>query len=127
MDFKCLSIIAARRAKGILQPDLVAISGQDKRSVPTRTERLHKNGYIEKRPVLTGGRKTSLLILKRFVSVTKIEIVDRLSEPAIAEFKIGPNDSKIDLHALIHGIFDVLKERKIITVEDLKRALVCSC
>ena len=51
LDFICLSIIAACGPKGILQPDLVRISGQDKRSLPARTDRLHNGGYIEKKGV----------------------------------------------------------------------------
>ena len=73
-DFEILSIIAAWGAKGILQHDLVRISGQDKRSLPHRTDRLCEDGYIEKTRVTAltkeagGTRKlpTSLCTLKRF-------------------------------------------------------------
>lgn len=74
LDFICLSIIAACGPKGILQHDLTRISGQDKRSLPARTDRLRDNGYIEKTRVcvqLSNPKRsmhTSKCILKRFVN-----------------------------------------------------------
>ena len=73
LDFACLSIIASCGPKGILQHDLVRISGQDKRSLPARTDRLRDGGYIEKKPIcvqLLNPKRvlhTSQCILKRFV------------------------------------------------------------
>ena len=123
-EFVCLSIIAARGPKGILQPDLVNISGQDKRSLPKRTDRLHKNGYIEKRPVLVHGNRTSLCTLKRFV--TTASIVDH------ASFSAGESTSSrvqkghvLDLLSLTNGIFENLRDLEIIATEDLKKKLVC--
>ena len=74
LDFICLSIIAAHGPKGIVQHDLVRISGQDKRSLPARTDRLHNDGYIEKRRVsvqLVNPSRvlhTSKCFLKRFIN-----------------------------------------------------------
>ena len=91
LDFIALSIIAARGAKGILQHDLVRVSGQDKRSLPHRTDRLHDDGYIEKRRVTIvmyddgDARKlnTSLCTLKRFINNKEHEReVTRLAEIA---------------------------------------------
>ena len=73
-DFTCLAIIASRRQEGILQPDLVRITGQDKRSVPTRTQRLSERGYIIKSPVVAGAARTSHLVLKRFSNSQKKSI-----------------------------------------------------
>ena len=76
LDFICLSIIAACGPKGILQHDLVRISGQDKRSLPSRTDRLHDGGYVEKMRVsvqLFNPKRlvhTSQCTLKRFVNQT---------------------------------------------------------
>lgn len=64
-EFQLLSHIAFAGPDGIVQPDLVAASGQDKRSVPKRTDNLHAKGYIEKRGVLSNIR-TTLLTHKRF-------------------------------------------------------------
>ena len=74
LDFICLSIIAAHGPNGIVQHDLVRISGQDKRSLPARTDRLHNDGYIEKRRVsvqLVNKNRvlhTSQCFLKRFIN-----------------------------------------------------------
>ena len=75
LDFVLLSIIASYGTKGILQHDLVRVSGQDKRSLPHRTDRLHEHGYIEKKKISSllweedYARKvhTSLCTLRRFV------------------------------------------------------------
>lgn len=48
LDFICLSVIAASGPKGLLQHKLISITGQDKRSVPSRTDRLRDDGYILK-------------------------------------------------------------------------------
>ena len=73
LDFQCLLIIAASGPKGMDQQALIEASGQDKRSVPLRTDRLSNDGYIKKRPVFIQSRisnrpaNTSHLVLKRFV------------------------------------------------------------
>ena len=67
MDFALLTIIAARRHKGVVQGDLIRLSGQDKRSVPARTQRLHDRGYIEK-CVVPGTVRTGFCTLKKFVN-----------------------------------------------------------
>ncbi|KAF2156661.1 hypothetical protein K461DRAFT_289058 [Myriangium duriaei CBS 260.36] len=68
MEFQCLCVIAAHGQNGIIQPDIVALTGQDKRSVPKRTDSLAAKGYITKETVQGSGTKTSLLRLKRFFS-----------------------------------------------------------
>ncbi|EXJ84346.1 hypothetical protein A1O3_05013 [Capronia epimyces CBS 606.96] len=68
MEFDLLSHIAAARANGILQGDLRQASGQDKRSVPKRTDALEKKGYIIKEVVYRKGNKTSRLVLKKFAT-----------------------------------------------------------
>ncbi|KAG8530290.1 uncharacterized protein KY384_004792 [Bacidia gigantensis] len=73
-DFVLLSIIASCGSQGILQFDLVRVSGQDKRSVPNRTDRLHEQGHIVKKSIttLTHARKevskivSSHCVLARF-------------------------------------------------------------
>ncbi|KAF4551177.1 B-block-binding subunit of TFIIIC domain-containing protein [Elsinoe fawcettii] len=68
-EFQCLCVIAAHGRGGVLQPDVVHITGQDKRSVPGRTDKLAEKGYITKEPVLGGGSKTSFLRLKKFSTI----------------------------------------------------------
>ena len=66
MEFQVLSAIAAAGPPGITQPDIVKSVGQDKRSVPKRTDRLADNGYIIKKVVYLKGQKTSLCTHIRF-------------------------------------------------------------
>ena len=67
LEFDALRLIASRGPEGILQPELVKVTGQDKRSVPKRTDALAAKSYIQKSRVIITGQKTSLLILKRYV------------------------------------------------------------
>lgn len=132
-DFICLSIIAAAGPKGILQPDLVRISKQDKRSVPRRTQKLCENGYIIKQPFLISGSRTSLCILKRFVKPSNNEKINHLSlqdnfartgNDSESTFRQCFPDSKVDLCILLRAIFDILGDLKIIMYDDLKSSLV---
>jgi transcription factor C subunit 3 len=68
MEFVLLSLIAARGAAGITQPELITISGQDKRSVPHRTDELARKNYITKISVQSNKMRTSLCIHTKFVS-----------------------------------------------------------
>ncbi|CAI6341001.1 unnamed protein product [Periconia digitata] len=72
MEFLLLCVIATRGAGGITQPDLVRITGQDKRSVPKRTDELAKKGYIDKRPIQDGSLRTSLCVHKKFVQAGSV-------------------------------------------------------
>lgn len=130
MDFKLLSIIAAHREKGILQPDLTRISGQDKRSTPPRTQRLHDKGYIEKKKVQTRGQVTSLCTLRKFVYPSSkspsnpTEVAEDVIRRGTFVTKAGPQEELIDVKALLRGMFDILNEYSIVTHLDLKRKLV---
>lgn len=134
LDFALLSIIAARRGKGILQTDLVHVSGQDKRSVPRRTDRLHENGYIEKKAVYVKGLRTSICILNRFANGGAAS-----KQQARAD---GDNDGRdmadrslvlkenlktsvVEVEVLLQSVIDIVRESQIITWDDLKRRLVC--
>lgn len=80
LEFDILSIVAAHGSMGILQPTITKLTGQDKRSVPKRTDRLQEKGYISKETVVGGTGKTSLLRLKRFSRTQSLE--DPLEENA---------------------------------------------
>ena len=69
LEFQALSVIAGQGTKGVLQPDVTRLTGQDKRSLPKRTDNLAKNGYIVKTTVIARGTKTSLLKLKKFAGL----------------------------------------------------------
>ena len=66
-SFECLSVIAAHGPEGVIQPVVTQLTGQDKRSVPKRTDKLADNGYIVKEHVIAVGTKTTLLKLRKFV------------------------------------------------------------
>ena len=117
LEFQCLSIIAAHGPAGVLQPDLVRLSGQDKRSVPRRTDTLHSKGYVVKESCLGGGIKTSLLRLKKFVK----------SDETTAHFGIstnvgnGPSISMIRYDQWFDQLIGLLKENKrLMTFDDLR-------
>jgi hypothetical protein len=67
MEFVLLCIIANHGSEGIIQPELVRLSKQDKRSVPKRTDNLARNGYINKTPFQSRKYYTSLCVHKRSV------------------------------------------------------------
>lgn len=122
LDFECLSIIGARKEAGILQPELVRISGQDKRSVPDRTRRLQERGYIDKIPVLVKQSHTSKLTLKRFAS--KINDESTLNDSSIGPIQPESKETAIDYQAFLRRIFDILRKAELITLIDFKEQLV---
>ncbi|KAI0399306.1 hypothetical protein F4802DRAFT_590225 [Xylaria palmicola] len=65
-EWRALVDIASVKDKGILQGDLVRLTGQDKRSLPTRTDALARKGYIIKQPIVLRGGKSSKLWLAQF-------------------------------------------------------------
>lgn len=66
LEWKLLLVIGAKREEGIIQGDLVRVTGQDKRSVPKRTDFLSLKGYVAKRTHMVRGTKTSKLWLTKF-------------------------------------------------------------
>ncbi|KAF2859944.1 hypothetical protein K470DRAFT_85576 [Piedraia hortae CBS 480.64] len=66
--YHLLGIIGSKGREGIIQPKLVRASGQQKQSVPRRTDQLAERGYITKKTVLADKSKTSLLTLAKFAS-----------------------------------------------------------
>ncbi|KAF2216618.1 hypothetical protein CERZMDRAFT_81682 [Cercospora zeae-maydis SCOH1-5] len=73
LEFDILSIIAAHSSTGVLQPTITKMTGQDKRSVPKRTDNLQTKGYITKETVIGSTGKTSLLKLIRFSKSQSLE------------------------------------------------------
>ncbi|KAL8905859.1 MAG: hypothetical protein Q9207_002379 [Kuettlingeria erythrocarpa] len=126
LDFACLSIIAAHKEQGVQQPDLITISGQDKRSVPERTKRLHEAGYITKTPCFYRHSWTSKLVHTRYLT-NSLQQEDGLAIANDSGIEIRPAkisaDHPKDFLALQHKIFSVLREVKLITFNELKRRL----
>ena len=118
-EIALLSIIASHKSAGILQTDLTRSSGQDKRSVPKRTDALAAKGYIEKRTVLTTQHRTSLCILKRFFKESERSLVQvRSAGDGTASSKI------IDLQALGKSIVSALKGKESLSPVELNEILV---
>lgn len=84
LEFDILSVVAARGSAGIIQPDVRKLTGQDKRSVPKRTDKLAEKGYITKEAVFGTGTQTSLLKLKRYQNETASSSRPPTSEPSSA-------------------------------------------
>ena len=128
MDFILLAVIASHREQGILQPDLVRATGQDKRSVPSRTQRLSDRGYIQKQPVVADSKRTSLLVLSRFAELEQppeaqeqTHTAGRSQEKPVDHF----GHSKFLPHErLIRKVIEALKEDNILIWDDLKKKLV---
>ncbi|PLB51171.1 hypothetical protein P170DRAFT_509203 [Aspergillus steynii IBT 23096] len=120
-EFALLSIIASRKEAGIVQTELVRLSGQDKRSVPKRTEMLHQKGYIDKRAIQIKSARTSLCTLRRFMTTD----VSPLEAAAAGQQVNGLQHGKdvIDYKAFVDRLFEILGEHKIIGRNDLKNLL----
>lgn len=116
-EYGLLSIIAAHRSAGIDQIRLVKLSGQDKRSVPKRTDSLQKKGYIEKRAVQIKSARTSLCTHTRFLNTVPDDPDHQKSRIATQE------NSIIDFEAFTTQLFEILKKERIISRNDLKRLL----
>lgn len=114
-EFALLSIIAAQKSEGITQTDLVTASGQDKRSVPKRTDALAAKGYIEKRKIQIRKHRTSLLTLRRFLNAPPTEIKEeegqKIKKAQMIDFG--------DLNRKLFGILET-SENHIIGRNDLK-------
>ncbi|PYI02777.1 hypothetical protein BO78DRAFT_350977 [Aspergillus sclerotiicarbonarius CBS 121057] len=117
-EFALLSIIASRKHNGIAQTELVKVSGQDKRSVPKRTDLLQKKGYIEKRAIQVKSTRTSLCTLRKFLSPEHLK--DR---QAGQDSETAQGDNMIDFREFTDHLFEILQEYQIISRNDLKEKL----
>jgi transcription factor C subunit 3 len=116
MQLMLLSIIAAHGADGILQPDLVRLSSQDKRSVPARTDELAKHGYIEKISV-NQGMRTSLCIHKKFVKEGRfVKGSDKIEDVFHNRTMVVSN--------FVGLLYRVLQETPLFPMRDLRKRLV---
>ena len=133
-EFECLAVIATYGSKGVVQGDLIKQTGQDKRSLPTRTERLHQKGYIVKRLIFKRGAKTSMLYLKKFApgEFGKPMEHGQIHMESEKQDMMNPDNTDagtkieeaLDVGHLLDSLFAILKEFAIITFDDLKRKLV---
>ena len=119
MEFVLLSLIAARGATGIPQPELTQLSGQDKRSVPHRTNELARKGYIVKHPVQHAKIRTSLCVHTRFISQTTF-----LSSGVVED--VYKEDSFV-LAGFVHLLYSKLKDAGIVPTRNIRTMLVMFC
>lgn len=113
LEFQALSVIAAQGTKGVLQPDVTRLTGQDKRSLPKRTDNLAKNGYIVKTTVIARGTKTSLLKLKKFAG-----------DSALPEDEGAPGTAIIQYNLWFDEMMRLLRENgNIMAFEDIRIGL----
>ncbi|KAL3478672.1 hypothetical protein BJX99DRAFT_269105 [Aspergillus californicus] len=117
-EFVLLSIIASHKSSGVSQPELIRLSGQDKRSVPKRTDALQKKGYIEKRAIQVKAARTSLCTLRKFLNPDNLTA----EKSAIGTSAAGP-DTMIDFRWFTDTLFQIMREHKIIARTDLKELL----
>lgn len=114
LEFEALAVIASHGAKGVLQPDVTAETGQDKRSLPKRTDNLAKNGYIVKTTVIARGTKTSLLKLKKFDGNGEM----------LRDHQAQPGTTIIEYNSWFEKAIKLLKQNdNIIAFEDLRVGL----
>ncbi|KAF2742044.1 hypothetical protein M011DRAFT_296951 [Sporormia fimetaria CBS 119925] len=115
MQFVLLSIIAAHGPEGIHQPDLVKLSGQDKRSVPKRTDDLARAGYIEKNPVHIPGHSTTALVHRRYVGEGHFL--------RACDFQDVFRDRSVILSSMIGFLYKIMESNPVLPLRDLREKL----
>jgi hypothetical protein len=119
MEFVLLSLIASHGEGGVTQPDLTIMSGQDKRSVPKRTDELCRKGYIEKRPVQSGKLRTSLCVHRKFVSDDHFLTSGKVED--VFQYK------KFVVSGFVHLLYNTLKDAGVVPTRDIRTRLVRYC
>lgn len=117
LEFVLLSHIAATRSAGILQGALGRATGQDKRSVPKRTNDLQVKGYIIKETVYAHGTKTSRLILRKLAA----QSTNR--DPLPLDSAGAKSKQQPTVRDVVRKIFDELSNQNLIPLTDLAQRL----
>ncbi|EEY13915.1 conserved hypothetical protein [Verticillium alfalfae VaMs.102] len=138
LEWAALVGIATTKSDGILQGDLCRLIGQDKRSLPKRTDSLAQKGYITKRTTLVRGVKTSKMWLRRLApsmptNPTQTGRGERTSVNWCREALTADMEpvawcdrwtgKSIDTHMLAKTAIEIIKAWKIIRYDDLRRKL----
>lgn len=116
LEFDLLSQIAATRSSGILQGELIRLTGQDKRSVPKRTDALQNKGYIIKEVVYLKGNRTSRLTLKKFAP-------SKAYDPDDIHRQGGQPLKDSTVRDAVRRIFDVLSQQRLVSQTQLAQQL----
>ncbi|KAI0891571.1 hypothetical protein F4806DRAFT_482405 [Annulohypoxylon nitens] len=134
-EWKALVDIASTRENGILQGDLVRLTGQDKRSLPTRTDALARKGYIIKQSIILRGCRSSKLWLAKFSESAKqgrdglnFDKVDLTKETLTKDLAPVPfsdcwNGGRLDYIAIAQAFNAVLKAWGIMRYCDMRTKL----
>ncbi|KZL82735.1 tfiiic transcription initiation factor complex subunits tfc3 [Colletotrichum incanum] len=135
LEWMALVGIASTKQQGILQGDLGRLVGQDKRSLPKRTDALADKGYISKRTTLVRGTKTSKMWLTRFApalptnplkAAASLHTTVDMSRDALARdlepvpWRNRWNGDSVDYISLAQTIMAVVKAFGIIRYHDLR-------
>lgn len=121
-EFQLLSLISAQGERGIIQPELTRLSGQDKRSLPKRTDKLCEKGYIEKRAVFVKGCRTSLCVHKRY---SKRLDGDQGRSSTSVDARDAFKNGRLDFDVVLDSVCEMLKDVKILAIDDLRQNFVC--
>ena len=125
-QLQLLSIIASCGPQGIGQPQLIKRSGQDKRSVPHRTDKLHDNGYILKSGIVDSGRHilTSHCLLRKYVNTEVPNTIPwNTLQPPEARQKLFNNQATIDLPLFLDFVMHISKDRDFVPADELRMRL----
>ncbi|KAF6815846.1 TFIIIC transcription initiation factor complex subunits Tfc3 [Colletotrichum sojae] len=138
LEWMALVGIASTKQQGILQGDLGRLVGQDKRSLPKRTDALAEKGYISKRTTLVRGTKTSKLWLTHFAPALPTDptkaaaglpnTADMASDALARDLEpVSWRDrwtgDSVDYISLAQTIMAIVKAYRIIRYHDLRRKL----
>lgn len=126
--YKCLEEIARHGEKGIIQPELTRLTGQDKRSIAGRTTQLAELGYIEKIGVLVTSMNTSKLTLAKFAARRDYKLeLQELQKGKTDAVKSTFTGDVIYSAELVRAVMHELKQAKsgVLLRHDLKIKLVC--
>jgi transcription factor C subunit 3 len=119
MEFVLLSLIAARKETGITQPELINISGQDKRSVPKRTDELARKNYISKISVQANKMRTSLCIHAKWVPQNTF-----IESSAMED--VYQEDGTFVVRNFAQLLYDVVGQGGIVPTRSIREKLVSS-
>lgn len=132
MEFELLVVIAQHGPEGCLQSSVTHITGQDKHSVPARTDKLARKGYITKASVTAKHIRTSLLRLAKWAPSEPAAILeggmlsyDALFDKTIALLK--ENGDIISIDDLYNGLDPKGKSNRKILLRSCQRLSQVGC
>lgn len=136
LEWHLLQGIAPTKHNGILQGDLRRLVGQDKRSVPKRTDFLAAKGYIVKRSIMVRASKTSKLWLAGFAPSATTESSEASSSKDIKMTKetltrdLSPvpwhakwTGADIDVETFAESVIAIIKAWGVMRYSDVRQKM----